>query len=673
MLARNFIVTLVLACISLVAGAQTVLNLPFNNENFPQYDAYIRKYAPTDSALRVLQVIFQNNLNSGRAAAARKAVLLYGPLFPTNRAMFARELETAGQYMLEQSATQDQSAFYDEFIRDSSPSDDAFLAVQRQADRYINARLWDSAVSVFKHYEPYFETEYDKFETIISILKAPMEGLRITNLGPGINTKGDEWDPNPTPDGRYLYFSSSGRPDSYGGSDVYFSDLKEGSWQLPRNVGRSINGPNEETVDNVTTDGNGLLLSGTFEGTFGNFDIYYARKTRDGWGAMEHYPYPINTQYTDEGGYLTSDGKALIFTSDRPGGVGDYHPYGQYWHGSNMGNMDIYVCLRTDSGWSRPINLGPTVNTPYAERAPFLHPDGRTLYFSSNGHPGMGQLDVFKTVRLSDTSWTEWSEPVNLGKEINTIIDDWGYKVGVTGDSAFFAGHWRSDGYGGWDLYTVTMPKETKPGKVVTITGRVIDQHGNPLDAVIKWEDLETGKNVGTLRSSPQDGSYIIVLPYGRNYGYYAEKEGYYPGSESIDLRSLPDISSIRQNITLVSLDEMKKMHTRVRINNLFFDFDKYELKSESRPELDRLAAILEKEPQAQVEIDGYTDNVGTEAYNIELSRRRAEQVYQYLIGRGLDKARLTAKGFGTSSPVAGNDTEEGRARNRRVEVWFVK
>ena len=272
-------------------------------------------------------------------------------------------------------------------------------------------------------------------------------------------------------------------------------------------------------------------------GTYGEFDIYLAEKDSLSW-RMTHLPYPINTKYHEESGNLTSDGKALLFTSDRPGGIGAYVPINQYfYHGSVMGNMDIYISFLTDSGWSKPINLGPTINTPYAERAAYLHPDGKTLYFSSNGHAGLGRLDVFKSVRLREDSWTEWSEPVNLGKEINTANDDWGYNIDIKGDSAFFAINDAPDGYGNWDIYSVTLPKNAKPEKIIIVRGKVTDSGGNPISCVIKWEDLETGEVIGRLRSDPRDGYYFITLNPGRNYGYFADKSGFYPLSKNINLK----------------------------------------------------------------------------------------------------------------------------------------
>jgi outer membrane protein OmpA-like peptidoglycan-associated protein len=601
-------------------------------------------------------------------AAGMQIFLMYKDLFPDKRDSIDMVIKQFEPYIIMKTPTPDNYGFYESFIIKNAPSENAFVAVQRMTDVYISKKQWDSAVAVYKHFKPFFKGMEGRFDTIISILKAPETGVRVNNLGNKINSRLDEWDPNPTPDGRFMFFSSRDRQGGFGKADVYISRCQNGEWQAPVNAGRSINGPNDETVDNVTADGNGLFLSGDFPGTYGNFDIYYINATKEGWGTLVHYPPPINSRYFDEGANMTADGKAMLFTSDRPGCVGGYIPYGIPYHGLEMGNMDIFVCLKTDSGWSQPINLGPTVNTPYAERSPYLHPDGRTLYFSSNGHPGIGRLDVFKTVRLREDSWTEWSEPVNLGKEINSEKDDWGYKVTLSGDSAFFAGNNRADGYGGWDLYSVSLPKEVRPEKVVTIKGKVLNSDGLPLDAAIKWENLTTGENAGILSSSPSDGSYIIILQPGKHYGYYAEKQGYYPASSNIDLRNTSGDTTITENIILYSAVEIKGKQLNIRINNIFFDFDDFALKPESFPELDRLYEFLTSNPDAHVFIEGHTDNVGTEKYNQELSSHRAESVLKYLVTKGVKSNRVKAYGFGAKHPISDNETDEGRAKNRRVE-----
>lgn len=568
---------------------------------------------------------------------------------------------------------------YDAFIKLNAPEEDAFVAVQRVAEPYIQDGQWEKAADVFKTYRHLFRTMDKRFEKIISLLEAAEEGLVVTNLGSGINTEASEYKPTPTADGLQLYFTGSDRSDCYGGDDVFVSELENGKWQKAVNLGKSINTDSHESIQSISADGNRISLYGHYEESFGEGDIFYADKTAYGWGDIQHFPKPVNSQYFDANGFMTSDGKAILFVSDRPGGIGSFHAKptianaSTRYHGDYWGNTDIYVCLLTEEGWSDPINLGPTINTPYTEYTPFLHPDGKTLYFSSDGHYGLGRLDVFKTVRLKEETWTEWSEPVNLGKEINTADEDWGYKVATAGDVAYFSARGKSSGYGGDDIYSITLPKEVRPEPVATISGKVTDGSGSPLDAAIKWEDLSTGENVGQLKSDPQDGSYFIPLPLGRNYGYYAEKEGYYPASSNIDLRNETESLNITEDIVLRLIKEIMEDTIAVEIKNIFFDFDKYELKPESFPELNRLAKILKEYPETKVEISGHTCSIGTDEYNHDLSNRRAQSVVNYLISVGCDGAKLVSRGYGESEPKWSNETEKGRTKNRRVEFRFLK
>jgi len=653
-------------------SAQTIFNTPLSPENFPLYDKYIRDYAPADSAFNVVMFIANRNASARRYAASRQVMIIYGNLFPNKANEINESRKNNEIFMLCNTPAKDLENFYLQYAKDSANTENGYLALQRLADNYINTFKFDSAVALYKAFLPLYP-DIGKLQKTIAILEAPLNYLEINNLGALVNTAAGEWDPNPTPDGRYLYFSTSGRKGSYGGHDVFVSTFEGGKWQEPINVGPKINKENNETIDNISADGNIVLLSGNFDGTFGQFDIYLVKRTAEGWGPLEHLSYPINTEYHDEGANITSDGKSLLFTSDRPGGVGPYVPNSYFYHGTQNGNMDIYVSQKTESGWSEPINLGETINTPYAERSPYLHPDGKTLYFSSDGHAGLGRMDVFKSVRLNEDSWTEWSEPVNLGKEINTILDDWGYKVVVGGDSAFFAREMGKDGYGSWDLYSVLLPSSAKPQKVVTIKGRVIDQNNKPIDADIIWENLDNGMQIGQLRSNPNDGSYIIILPVGKNIGYYAQKDGYYSSSDNIDLTDIHESKTITRDIKLVSIKDMTNSNIKVRMNNIFFEFDKFELMKSSFPELQRLVKLLNENKKIKVHIEGHTDNIGTEDYNIELSRKRAESVRNYLTAKGIDKSRFTIMGFGSSIPVADNNTDEGKAENRRVEIWFVE
>lgn len=561
-------------------------------------------------------------------------------------------------------------AIYDNYIKLNAPGEDAFVAVQRVAAQYVQERQWEKAADVFRMYSPLFKKMEKRFDKIISMLEAKEEKVILRGLGLGINSESNEYAPTPSADGMLMYFTGYERSDGFGGEDIFVSNLLNNAWQKAENSGSKLNSKTNEAIVSISADGNRIILFGNYKGTLGRGDNFYTDKTPAGWSDIRHFPEPVNSKYFDASAMITSDGNALLFVSDRPGGIGDTHFKGELYHGDTWGNTDIYVCIKKGSGWSEPVNLGAKINTPFAEYSPFLHPDGRTLYFSSSGNYGLGNFDVFKSVRLNDFSWTEWSEPVNLGKEINTAGDDWGYKISTSGDVAYFSG-FNGDNNSD-DIYSITLPKEVRPERVATIRGKVTDDKGNILETDIMWEDLSSGKNVGQLKSNPQDGTYFIALPLGKNYGYFAEKKGYYPVSKNIDLLGTSESKNITENIVLVSIQDIKEKEISVRINNIFFDYDKYEIKPESFPELDRLVKIL-KDTDSKVEIAGHTDSRGKDQYNFELSKNRAQAVVNYLVSFGCSSVNLTATGYGETKPISNEETEEGYAQNRRVEFKFIK
>ena len=324
------------------------------------------------------------------------------------------------------------------------------------------------------------------------------------------------------------------------------------------------------------------------------------------------------------------------------------------------------MSLKNEWGeWGEPINLGKTINTIYPDRSPFLHPDMKTLYFSSSGHGGLGELDVFKSTRLDDSCWDCWSEPINMGKEINTKKNDWGYKISTDGDKAYFA---KEDNQDTNDLFWLNLPKHLRPDFVATISGSLLDKNNQPVSAEIRWEDLQTGKSVGQSKSDPTDGSFYIVLPLGKIYGYYVDKDGYFPISNNIDLKNNSKPIAIDSNIDLGTFQQMIDDGITVPINNLFFETGKYTVLSNSIPELKRIAKIIQVN-NLKVVIEGHTDNVGEDAANLTLSEQRANAVKEFLIKEGCNPSQLNTKGFGKTKPVAPNDTDKGRAKNRRVEL----
>lgn len=565
--------------------------------------------------------------------------------------------------------------YYANIVKLYAPSEDAFIALQYLAAPSIFKHDWKKAVKIYEDNKVKFPGLESRFDTIISILNQPEKNLKLSNMGGNINSLGKEYSPVISPDGKRIYFTGRDREDNIGGEDIFISQYVGGRWIISKPLIGKINTESNEYISSISADGNILVLFGNYLNALGRGDIFYSEKTKTGFSEVQQYPEPINSKWWDADAYLTADGKAIIFSSERPGGVGEYHPKGDYYHGMYWGNTDLYVVLKeADGSWSKKaINLGEIINTPYTERTPFLHPDGKTLYFSSDGHTGLGKSDVFKSVRLSDTSWTEWSEPVNLGKEINTPNEDWGYKISTDGKTAYFSTV-NDIGFGEEDIYYADLPEEVQPvSDVVTINGKVLDENGNPVEALIKWEDVELKKEVGVAKTDPVTGEYFIALPTGRYYAYYADVKGFYSIVNYLDLTAAKAFEQINTNMSVISVEELKNSGKAIKIENIFFDSGKYDLKEESHEALNLLYRFMHANPEVMVEINAHTDNVGSDHFNQELSEKRAASVVQYLIGMGLDPSHLVPQGFGETQPVATNDTEEGRALNRRVEFRLRK
>lgn len=274
---------------------------------------------------------------------------------------------------------------------------------------------------------------------------------------------------------------------------------------------------------------------------------------------------------------------------------------------------------------------------------------------------------------MSDTSWTAWSEPVNLGKEINTPEEDWGYKVTTDGKRAYFSTV-SNEGFGAEDIYYIDLPQIAKPeSNVVAVQGKVLDENGKPVDAVIKWDNVNQLKEIGEAKTDPNTGEYYIALPVGKYYAYYANVKGYYSAVSYLDLSDSNSYKEVKTDLNLSSVESLENSGKSIKIENIFFDFNSYDLKEDSYAALNLVYRFMALNPSIIVEINAFTDNVGSEQYNLKLSENRAMSVVNYLVEKGIELDRLFPQGFGKSNPVASNDTEQGRALNRRVEFRLRK
>jgi outer membrane protein OmpA-like peptidoglycan-associated protein len=386
-----------------------------------------------------------------------------------------------------------------------------------------------------------------------------------------------------------------------------------------------------------------------FDGSITGGGCSISSRQRGGWAFPRHQEIEKYENKASTVNYcLANSGRYLILSIDKKKGYGAKDLWVSFPDGPNK--------------WGKPINLGEVINTKEEEFAPFLAADDKTLYFASGGHEGFGGVDVWMTKRLDDT-WTNWSKPVNMGDKINTPGFDSYFSIDAAGEYAYFASD--KSGFGKSDIFRIKMPEEAKPDPVVLVYGKVLDKKtGEPIKADILYEYLPSGTEAGKASTSPEDGVYKIVLPFGKNYGFMATSDKYYAITENLDLTNLKEYQEIERNLYLAPIEKEQA----IRLNNIFFEFGKATLKEESYPELKRLIKLLEDNPSITIELSGHTDNVGSDADNLSLSQNRADAVVNYLSENGIKKSRLMAKGYGETKPVSTNDTEEGRQLNRRVE-----
>jgi outer membrane protein OmpA-like peptidoglycan-associated protein/tetratricopeptide (TPR) repeat protein len=481
----------------------------------------------------------------------------------------------------------------------------------------------------------------------IEALQHPV-AFKPINMGPNINTANDEYSPVSTADDKTIIYTRQIALNE----DFYQSSKANNDWQKSVYLSEKINTPNyNEGSESVSQDGKFLFFTGCNrpDGR-GRCDIYVAQKKGDDWGKPFDLSPPVNTGGWESQPSISADGRTLYFVSNRKGGYGGY---------------DIWKSTLTEKGWGEPENLGPTINTSYNEQSPFIHPDDSTLYFCSNGWPGMGNQDLFVS-RLGKDG--KWQSPKNLGYPINTNGDESGLSLTAGGNYAFFSSN-KLDGYGGFDIYTFELPPDLRPHMVTYVKGFVSDaKTRQPLESAVEIIALESNKPAYQDYSSPEKGDFLATIAAGKNYGLNISRPGYLFYSENFSL--VGRISSNPFNITV--LLEPIEVGNKVILKNIFFDTNKYQLEPESRAELQKLIEFLALNPTVHIEISGHTDNVGNDDLNQKLSENRAKSVYDYLLSGEVDPARLVFKGYGKNQPIAPNDTDENRAKNRRTEFKII-
>ena len=495
-------------------------------------------------------------------------------------------------------------------------------------------------------------------EFAINAIKNPVDFSPI-NIGPNINSEYDEYLPAVVADESEIIFTVM-RPRDENTKcafcqmeeDFYASKKENGVWNKRYKLDYPINTGYNEGAQCISPDGKYLFYT-ICNTDFGNgsCDLYWSKRIGNRWSRPRNFDAPVCTKFWESQPSIAPDGKTIYFASNRPGG---------------FGKMDIWKTTMTEEGlFSVPENLGKNINTDGDDSAPFIHADGKTLYFVSDGHPGMGGKDIFFST-LTDTGWTK---PVNLGYPINTPADEINILINAAGTTAYFSTD-KEGGYGGQDLYYFALDERLRPTPVTYIKGKVFDENTHePLHAAIEMIDLNTNEVTTSTFSDPVSGEFLACILTGRNILLNVSHPYYLIHSENFQIeKNYTELNPYLKNIAL----KRPEVGETFVLRNVFFDFDKSTLKKESEVELNKLVGYLTSNKGIKIEIGGHTDNQGSESYNERLSNDRAKAVYDYLVNKGIDSNRMSYKGYGMSKPIATNDTEEGRAQNRRTEFTII-
>jgi outer membrane protein OmpA-like peptidoglycan-associated protein/tetratricopeptide (TPR) repeat protein len=491
-------------------------------------------------------------------------------------------------------------------------------------------------------------------------LKKKPLNVQVKNLGTVINGKEGDYFPSITADESMLLFTSrrSGSTGGMGTDGKYDEDLwycmkgDSGKWSAPKNFGTPVNTKNNNGIASFTGDGQYVVCGRCNEPDgYGSCDVYGAALLGNTWNTPVNLGSVINSKEWDAQVSISADGKTLVWCSTRTGGYG---------------NEDIWISRRNQDGtWTAPKNLGAIINTSGSEFSPYLHPDGKTLYFSSNNlSPRIGGTDIYKTTMREDGSFTT---PENLGYPINSEKNDLYFVLSPSGLKGYFGSN-RAGGFGGDDIYEISYPQEMK-SKLTTFVGFVFDDESKaPVEADITIDDLDSGKVVGQYVSNSATGKFVVILTPGHNYALTVSKKGYLFYSENFNIHPDNAFKEVRKEVMLQKLKEGKK----IVLNNIFFETGKSLLTETSHLEINKVYDLMTQNPNLNVEISGHTDNVGNDQANLKLSQDRASVVVDALVKKGIPAKRMIAKGYGKTQPFGLNETDEQRALNRRTEFKII-
>lgn len=479
--------------------------------------------------------------------------------------------------------------------------------------------------------------------------KQPRFTFEPINMGDSINTKDIDFFPAFSADDSIMVFAR--RIDGKN-EDIYISKKnKEGLWSKAQSIDKSINTANNEGALCLSADGKKLYFTACdLPDGKGRCDIYFSKNESGKWSKPINLGEPVNTAHWESQPRLSANGTTLYFSSSRPGG---------------FGGLDIwYSLLKPDGTWSEAKNMGENINSKGNEESPYIHFDNQTFYFDSDGLNGFGKKDLYVSKR---NIYGKWEKAENIGFPLNTPENEASLIVSQNGRKAFIASE-RKDSKGLLDLYMFDLPENAKAIPVAFVKGKVFDAETKlPLQANLVLKSLENSKTIANINSN-EDGSYLVCIPVGKDYSFHVNNEKYLFQSVNFSLLNHNVTEAYYQDIFLNKIEKEKQIVLR----NIFFDVNKFELKPESNVELELILKMLIENPSISIEISGHTDDTGSEENNLKLSENRANAVMQYLIQKNIKSDRLKAIGFGETKPLQSNNTEEGKAINRRTEIKIL-
>ena len=496
----------------------------------------------------------------------------------------------------------------------------------------------------------YLTQSFNQLKTICDFaLSYPMdENSKVINAGDSINTANAEYFPTVTVQDSLLIFM---RKDGILREDFFYSIISPNNTSIAQPLSDSLNLAAKKGAPSLSSDLNTLYYSAEYnENGYGRYDIYKVTKSKTGWSLPKNLGQNINTDWWESAPSISPDGQALYFSSNKPGGYG---------------GIDIYVSYKNErGGWKQAVNLGAAINTAGDEQTPFIHADNKTLYFSSTGWPGFGGADLFVTYKKVNGSW---AKPINLGYPINTNENEQSVAISSNGKEGYIASD-RPDSRGGLDIYKISLPDFARANKTLYFNGYINDAiTKKSLTGTVKLVDPSDANKFMTINVD-STGYFVLSLPYFDSLGIQVNSPQHEYASILINKKYL---YSIKGSTIPFNLNPIVNQFTK-NFNNVFFETNAATLLSNSNVELNALVNYLQASPKATILIEGHTDNTGLATNNLLLSSKRAESIAQYLMNKGILSTRITTKGLGDSKPIADNNTEKGRAQNRRTSFTIT-